>query len=152
MYYSLDREKAKEGIAVTTGNFTKKIDLKKYFGDNKNIWFVGDNPENHIVYIAETDTARNMTLKEKVEKGIITLKENEYIENGEIKQREEKLTELQCKELELQKIREQMKTIVDELERAKNYGLYTKYSLKDLETLKEKEFNLSVEIAMMMNN
>ena len=55
------------------------------------------------------------------------------------------------KEVELNNISLKMKTIIDELEYSKNYGLYTIFSSKDLDTLKEKEFNLSLEIAMLMN-
>ena len=111
-----------------------------------------------------------MTIKEKILN--LGMKEfleaGEYIENGELITIDypddgnmydwdgkkwvlniEKTVEK--KEVELNNIRLKMKSIIDEIEYSKNYGLYTTYTVDDLNTLKEKEFNLSLEIAMLMN-
>lgn len=84
MYIYLDREEAKKGITlVLLTSPKKKRDFKKYF-EGKAIEYVGDNLPHFITYVEESDTIREATEEEKLEKGQRSLFDNEALINGKI--------------------------------------------------------------------
>ena len=180
-YFYIDKEIAdNKGLSEISGVFDEKIlnphdffkrEVYEVVDDNIPYYVTNDNGKIREATKYERYIKGNYKLlfREVVYNGeIIFLEDGEYMENGELITIDyptdgnmydwdgkkwvlniEKTVEK--KEVELLEIRTQMKVIINELEYSKNYGLYTNYSLNDLEALKEKEFNLSLEIAMLMN-
>ena len=152
------------GLNYNFNDFIKKPFI--YYPEWKDDYYATDKKYEYP--FLDNGKIREMTIKEKILN--LGMKEfleaGEYIENGELITIDypddgnmydwdgkkwvlniEKTVEK--KEVELNNIRLKMKSIIDEIEYSKNYGLYTTYTVDDLNTLKEKEFNLSLEIAML---
>ena len=180
-YFYIDKEIAdNKGLSEILGVFDEKIlnphdffkrEVYEVVDDNIPYYIIYDNGKIREATKYERYLKGNYILldREVIYNGeIVFLDDGRYLENN-------KLITINCpddsnvyewvdnkwifnlektiekKENELLEIRTQMKTIINELEYSKNYGLYTNYSLNDLEALKENEFNLSLEIAMLMN-
>ena len=180
-YFYIDKEIAdNKGLSEILGVFDEKIlnphdffkrEVYEVVDDNIPYYIIYDNGKIREATKYERYIKGNYILLDRevlYNKEIIFLDDGKYLENN-------KLITINCpddgniydwidnkwifnlektiekKENELLEIRTQMKTIINELEYSKNYGLYTNYSLNDLEALKENEFNLSLEIAMLMN-
>ena len=180
-YFYIDKEIAdNKGLSEILGVFDEKIlnphdffkrEVYEVVDDNIPYYIIYDNGKIREATKYERYLKGNYILLDRevlYNKEIIFLDDGKYLENN-------KLITINCpddgniydwidnkwifnlektiekKENELLEIRTQMKTIINELEYSKNYGLYTNYSLNDLEALKENEFNLSLEIAMLMN-
>ncbi len=83
-YFYLDREKAKEGITlVFLVSEERKEDYKKYF-EGAAIEFTGEDIPHFITYLEETDTIREATEEEKLERGQRPLYDNETVIDGKI--------------------------------------------------------------------
>ncbi|WP_407536246.1 hypothetical protein [Cetobacterium somerae] len=84
MYIYLDREQAKEGVALVLGASEERIrNYIRYF-EEQGIEFVGDNIPYYITYVLELDTVREATDEEMLERNQRELKENEILINGKI--------------------------------------------------------------------
>lgn len=84
MYIYLDKEKAKEGIALVYGAFDKKKeDYNEYYKD-KAVEYVGNNLPHFITYISEEDIIREATEEEKLKRNQRQLAPNEILKNGKI--------------------------------------------------------------------
>ena len=84
MFYYIDKEEAKNGnsliLAVTNEQYD---DYKKRFND-KAIEFQGENLPFYITYDEVTNTVREATELEKIDRGQLTLYENQVIINNKI--------------------------------------------------------------------
>lgn len=81
---ALDREQAKEGVALVLGASEERIkNYIKYF-EEQGIEFVGDNIPYYITYVPELDTVREAIDEEMLERNQRELKENEILINGKI--------------------------------------------------------------------
>ncbi len=181
-YFYIDKEIAdNKGLSEILGVFDEKIlnphdffkrEVYEVVDDNIPYYIIYDNGKIREATKYERYLKGNYILldREVIYNGeIVFLDDGQYVENGELitidcptdgnmydwKDKKwifnlEKTIEK--KENELLEIRTQMKNIIDEIEYSKNYGLYTTYSLNDLEELKNKELKLSMEIAMLINN
>ncbi len=86
MYIYLDREEAKKGVALVFKASEESIKgWDKYF-EGKAVEFVGDDLPHFITYEEATDTVREATEEEKLERGQRELYENEALIDGEIVQ------------------------------------------------------------------
>ena len=84
MYIYLDREEAKKGFALVLGvSETKTEDYKNHY-EGRAIEYVGDDIPHYITYDEVTDTIREATELEKVERGQLVLEENQVIINNQI--------------------------------------------------------------------
>ena len=84
MYIYLDREEAKKGFTLVLGASETKIeDYKKHY-EGRAIEYVGDDIPHYITYDEVTDTIREATELEKVERGQLVLEENQVIINNQI--------------------------------------------------------------------
>ena len=83
-YIYLDREKAKEGISlVYKVSETEVDDYKKYF-EGKAVEFHGEDLPYFITYLEESDSIREATEEEKLERGDRVLNDGEVIIDGKI--------------------------------------------------------------------
>ena len=83
-YIYLDIEKAKLGTAlVYEVRESKRENYESYF-EGKAVEFQGENLPHFITYIQETDSIRQATEEEKLERGQRRLNSNEILLNGEI--------------------------------------------------------------------
>ena len=84
MFYYIDKEEAKKGnsliLAVTNEQYD---DYKKRFND-KAIEFQGENLPFYITYDEITNTVREATELEKINRSQLTLYENQVIINNKI--------------------------------------------------------------------
>lgn len=84
MFIYLDKENAKLGLSLVYGVFEKrKKDYIKYY-DGKALEYEGDNLPHFITYILETDSIREATEEEKLERGQRVLAYNEILKDGKI--------------------------------------------------------------------
>lgn len=84
MYIYLDKEKAKEGIALVYGAFEEKKENYNEYYEHKAIEYIGNNLPYFITYISEENTIREATEEEKLERGQRQLAPNEILKNGKI--------------------------------------------------------------------
>lgn len=84
MYIYLDREQAKEGIALVLGASEERIKNYIEYFEGQGIEFVGENIPYYITYVPELDTVREATDEEMLERNQRELKENEILINGKI--------------------------------------------------------------------
>ena len=84
MYIYLDREEAKKGFALVLGASETKIeDYKNHYG-GRAIEYVGDDIPHYITFDETTDTIREATETEKLERNQITLEDNQVIIDNQI--------------------------------------------------------------------
>lgn len=84
MFIYLDKENAKLGLSLVYGVFeNRKEDYIKYF-NGKALEYEGDNLPHFITYILETDSIREATEEEKLERGQRVLAYNEILKDGKI--------------------------------------------------------------------
>ena len=84
MYIYLDREEAKKGFALVLGvSETKTEDYKNHY-EGRAIEYIGDDIPHYITYVEASDTIREATELEKVERGQLVLEENQVIINNQI--------------------------------------------------------------------
>ncbi len=84
MYIYLDREEAKKGFSLVLGASETKIEDYKNHYQDRAIEYVGDDIPHYITYDEVTDTIREATELEKVERGQLVLEENQVIINNQI--------------------------------------------------------------------
>lgn len=84
MYIYLDKEKAKEGIALVYGAFEEEKENYNEYYEHKAIEYIGNNLPYFITYISEENTIREATEEEKLERGQRQLAPNEILKNGKI--------------------------------------------------------------------
>lgn len=84
MYIYLDREEAKKGFTLVLGASETKIEDYKNHYEGRAIEYVGDDIPHYITYDEVTDTIREATELEKVERGQLVLEENQVIINNQI--------------------------------------------------------------------
>lgn len=84
MYIYLDREEAKKGFTLVLGASETKIENYKNHYEGRAIEYVGDDIPHYITYDEVTDTIREATELEKVERGQLVLEENQVIINNQI--------------------------------------------------------------------
>ena len=84
MYIYLDREEAKKGFSLVLGASETKIEDYKNHYEGRAIEYVGDDIPHYITYDEVTDTIREATELEKVERGQLVLEENQVIINNQI--------------------------------------------------------------------
>ncbi|MDY4010168.1 MAG: DUF4376 domain-containing protein [Fusobacterium gastrosuis] len=78
-YIYLDKEKAKEGIALVVAVLEEQNkNYKKDYGENI-VEFIGEDLPHYITYVEETDSVREATEEEKVARQQITLEDNQVI-------------------------------------------------------------------------
>ena len=78
-YIYLDKEKAKEGIALVVAVLEEQNkNYKKDYGENI-VEFIGEDLPHYITYVEETDSIREATQEEKVARQQITLEDNQVI-------------------------------------------------------------------------
>ncbi len=84
MFIYLDKENAKLGLSLVYGVFEKrkKDYIKDY--DGKALEYEGENLPHFITYILETDSIREATEEEKLERGQRTIAYNEILKDGKI--------------------------------------------------------------------
>ena len=83
-YIYLDREKAKEGVSlVYEVSETKVENYKEHFEGNA-LEFYGDDLPHFITYLKESDSIREATEEEKLERGDRTLNDGEVLIDGKI--------------------------------------------------------------------
>lgn len=84
MYIYLDREEAKKGFALVLGvSETKTEDYKNHY-EGRAIEYIGDDIPHYITYVEASDTIREATETEKVERNQITLGDNQVIIDNKI--------------------------------------------------------------------
>lgn len=83
-YIYIDRESAKEGITLVFGCFEEKIENFNEYYDGKAIEFHGEDIPHYITYVPETDSIREATEEEKLERGQRILNSDEILLNGKI--------------------------------------------------------------------
>lgn len=84
MFIYLDKESAKQGIALVLGVYNaRKKNFKEYFVGNA-IEFEGDNIPHYITYIKQTNTIREATEEEKLSRNQRELANNEVLIDGKI--------------------------------------------------------------------
>ncbi len=83
-YIYLDREKAKSGIALVYKiSETKVTEYEKYF-EGKAVEFYGEDLPHFITYMEETDSIREATEEEKLDRGDRILNDGEVLVDGKI--------------------------------------------------------------------
>lgn len=85
MYIYLDKEMAKSGVATTLLRSETKVDISDYFGDIEVVEFVGDAVEDVFVYDEIANTIRNLTVQEKIDRGLYILQDGDIVEDEKIK-------------------------------------------------------------------
>ena len=84
MYIYLDREEAKKGFALVLGvSETKTEDYKNHY-EGRAIEYIGDDIPHYITYVEASDTIREATETEKLERNQITLEDNQVIIDNQI--------------------------------------------------------------------
>lgn len=84
MYIYLDREEAKKGFALVLGASETKIEDYKNHYEGRAIEYVGDDIPHYITFDETTDTIREATETEKLERNQITLEDNQVIIDNQI--------------------------------------------------------------------
>ncbi|MGB6128866.1 MAG: hypothetical protein WBG30_08960 [Psychrilyobacter sp.] len=83
-YIYLDREKAKQGISLVYGVSETKIEnYEQYFEGNAIEFYGGDLP-HFVTYLEGSDSIREATEEEKLERGDRGLNDGEVLINGKI--------------------------------------------------------------------
>lgn len=84
MYIYLDREETKKGFALVLGvSETKTEDYKNHY-EGRAIEYIGDDIPHYITYVEASDTIREATETEKLERNQITLDDNQVIIDNQI--------------------------------------------------------------------
>ena len=84
MYIYLDREEAKKGYALVLGVSETKIEDYKNHYEGRAIEYIGDDIPHYITYVEASDTIREATETEKLERNQITLEDNQVIIDNQI--------------------------------------------------------------------
>ncbi|UUV16926.1 hypothetical protein NRK67_03195 [Fusobacteria bacterium ZRK30] len=83
-YIYLDREKAKEGVSLVYEVSETKIENYKEYFEGNAVEFYGVDLPHFITYLEKTDSIREATEEEKLERGDRVLNDGEVLMNGKI--------------------------------------------------------------------
>ena len=83
-YIYLDREKAKEGVSLVYEVSETKIENYEEYFEGNAVEFYGEDLPHFITYLEESDSIREATEEEKLERGDRVLNDGEILVDGKI--------------------------------------------------------------------
>lgn len=140
MYIYLDREEAKKGFALVLGiSETKTEDYKNHY-EGRAIEYIGDDIPHYITYVEASDTIREATETEKVERNQITLGDNQVIIDNKIytyDKKYQKVVDNKIIDKTLKELLEENLITLDEIKEQKR---------EKLKNIRDEEDNSDIEV------
>ena len=140
MYIYLDREEAKKGFALVLGTSETKIEDYKNHYEGKAIEYIGDDIPHYITYVEASDTIREATESEKLERNQITLEDNQVIIDNQIytyDKKYQKVVDNKIIDKTLKELLEENLITLDEIKEQKR---------EKLKNIRDEEDNSDIEV------